>query len=97
MPSDIYDEDDFIPGCSEKVAEFTDRGSADAVAGLLEGERVHTRIEPFGSVAGLPAGYRVLVDPRQLHRARWVLQDSEFSDRELAYLATGKIDDDPDA
>jgi hypothetical protein len=87
------DEEDFIPACSEQVAEFGDRGSADAIAGLLEGEAVHARVEAFGSVAGLPAGYRVLVDPRQLHRARWVLRDSDFSEQELSYLATGEFGD----
>jgi hypothetical protein len=38
----------------------------------------------------------VLVDPRQLHRARWVLRVDEFSESELRYLATGDIGDNTD-
>ena len=87
----VHDETDFGPTCSEPVAEFSDRGSADAIAGILEGENLHTKVEPVGSVAGLPSRYRVLVDPRQAHRARWVLRENEISESELTFLATGEL------
>ena len=65
-----------------------------AIAGILEDEKVHTKVEAYGSLtAGVPAGYRVLVDPRQLHRALWVLRESDLTDRELCYLATGRLGD----
>ena len=93
----IVDEDDFIPACSEPVAEFNDRGSADAIAGLLEGENVHTKIQPIGMASGAPRKYRILVDRRQLHRARWFLDDNEISEGELTYLATGELGDDSES
>jgi hypothetical protein len=86
-----YEEGDFVPGCSEPIAEFTDLGSADAIAGLLAGQRIHAKVEPAGHVAGLPSIFRVLVDPRQLHRARWFLEHNDISENELIYLATGKL------
>jgi hypothetical protein len=89
-------DSDFLSQCSDPIAEYSDRGSADAIAGILNGEGVHTEVEAHGLVAGLPAGYRILVDPRQLHRARWVLRESNLTDGELAYLATGKLDPQPD-
>jgi len=85
----------FAPHCSELVGEFADRGSADAIAGILEGENVHTKVEPYGSAAGIPFRWRVLVDPREVHRARWILQESDLTDRELSYLATGQFDEEP--
>jgi hypothetical protein len=91
----INNDSKFVPCCSDQVADFADRGSADAIAGILEGEQVHTKVEAYGSLAGIPAGYRVLVDPRQLHRALWILQESDLTDRELTYLATGQLDDEP--
>jgi hypothetical protein len=86
-----YEDGDFVPGCSEPVAEFTDLGSADAIAGLLAGQGIHTKVEPFRHMAGLPRAFRVLVDPRQLHRARWFLENNDISENELIYLATGKL------
>ena len=84
-------DSDLAPKCTVPIAEYSDRGSADAIAGLLSGEGVHPRIEAYGLVAGVPAGYRILVDPRQAHRASCVLRESELSDGELAYLATGEL------
>jgi hypothetical protein len=91
-----YYEDDFIPLCSEPIAEFSDLGSADAIAGLLNAEGVHTKVAPVGSIVELPSSYRVLVDPRQAHRARWILKQDEFSEAELTFLATGELGDDQD-
>ena len=91
-----YEEGDFVPGCSEPVAEFADRGSADAIAGLLSGHSIHTKVEPVGHLAGLPCAFRVLVDPRQLHRARWFLDNNDISENELIYLATGELANDPE-
>lgn len=89
----IIDEDDFLPACSEPVAEFSDRGSADAIAGLLQGENIHTKVHLIGEASGAPRKYLVLVDRRQLHRARWFLADNEISEGELTYLATGELGD----
>ncbi len=73
------------------IAEFADRGSADAISALLRSEGVHASIEPSGLLIGLSASYKVLVSKSVAHRARWILQESEFSDGELTFLATGKL------
>jgi hypothetical protein len=91
-----YEDGDFVPRCSEPIAEFPDLGSADAIAGILSGQSIHTKVEPVGHLAGLPRAYRVLVDPRQLHRARWFLDNNDISENELIYLATGKLGNDSD-
>jgi len=91
MSEFVYDEDKFIPDFSEIVAEFDDLTSADVAAALLENESVRAIVGPFRSISGAPATFQVLVDPRQLHRARWVLQESDLSDAELTYLATGEL------
>jgi hypothetical protein len=93
----VQDQDDFVPTCSEPIAEFSDRGSADAIAGILEGENVRTKVEPAGFPTYVPSSYRVLVDPRQAHRARWILQETEISESELSYLATGELGREPDS
>ena len=87
----VDDEDLFDARCTEPVAEVSDLGSAQVLVGILLGESVRAKAEPVGLVAGFPRAFRVLVDPRQAHRARWVLQPSDFTDAELDFLATGKL------
>ena len=87
----VYEEGEFIATCREPVTEVADLGSAQLIKGLLEAEDIVARIEPVGLVAGFPRAYRVLVDSRQAHRARWVLQPSDVTEGELAFLATGKL------
>ena len=93
----VYDDDDFIPDFSEVVASYADLGSADAIAAILQGEGVHAKAEPVHSPNGPPASYNVCVDPRQAHRARWILQDSDLTESELTYLATGALGEDPES
>lgn len=92
----VYDEEGFIPILTEVVAEFPEIGSADLAASLLKTELVHAKVDPSSPLAGIGATYRVLVDRRQLHRARWILQDSDLSEAELTYLATGELNPDSD-
>ena len=91
MNKPVYEEGEFMASCTEPVAEVGDLGSAQVILGLLESESVVARVEPVGLVAGFPKAYRVLVDRRHEHRARWVLQPSEFTDAELDFLATGTL------
>jgi hypothetical protein len=72
---------------------FSDRGSAQAVAGVLESEGVPSRVESSKLVAGIETQHCVLVPASLVHRAKWVLADSDLSDSELDYLATGKLSD----
>jgi len=84
------------PGNYELLAEFTDLGSADAVAGLLAGESIRATVVAVRPVAGIPSVFRVLVAEKHLHRARWFLEHNEISENELIYLATGKLGGDPE-
>ncbi len=72
---------------------FSDRGSAEALAAVLGSEGVPARVESSELVAGIEARYRVLVPSSLVHRARWVLADSDLTDSELDYLATGELSD----
>jgi hypothetical protein len=72
---------------------FSDRGSAEAVAGVLDSEGVPARVESSKLVAGIETRHCVLVPASLVHRAKWVLADSDLSDSELDYLATGELSD----
>jgi hypothetical protein len=72
---------------------FSDRGSAEALVAVLGSEGVPARVESSELVAGIEARYRVLVPSSLVHRARWVLADSDLTESELDYLATGKLSD----
>lgn len=72
---------------------FSDRGSAEALAALLDAEGVPARVESSNLVAAIETRHRVLVPSSLLHRAKWVLADSDLTDSELDYLATGKLSD----
>jgi hypothetical protein len=72
---------------------FSGRGSAEALAVVLESEGVPTRIESTKLVAGIETRHCLLVPASLAHRARWVLADTELSDSELDYLATGELSD----
>jgi len=72
---------------------FSDRGSAEALAVVLDSEGVPARVASSGLVAGIESRYCVLVPVSLAHRATWVLADSDLTDAELDYLATGKLPD----
>lgn len=70
---------------------FESRGSADVVAIVLESGDVPTLVETSGLVAGIETGFVLFVPEHLAHRARWVLAQSDFSESELNYLATGNL------
>lgn len=72
---------------------FSDRGSAEALAVVLESEGVPARIESSNLVAGIESRHCVMVPALLVHRAKWVLADTDLTDSELDYLATGKLSD----
>ena len=72
---------------------FSDRGSAEVLAAVLDSEGVPARVESSKLVAGIESRYCVLVPASLAHRANWVLADSDLTDSELEYLATGKLSD----
>jgi hypothetical protein len=41
---------------------------------------------------GLVQGFRLMVPAEMLHRARWVVSNAAFTDEELAFFATARLD-----
>ena len=72
---------------------FSDRGSAEALVAVLDSEDVPARVESSKLVAGIESQYCVLVPASLAHRANWVLADSDLTESELDYLATGELSD----
>ena len=70
---------------------FHDRVSADMYADFLESEEVPSRVQLAELVLGVEAEFCLLVPTSLAHRARWVLANSEYSESELCYLATGEL------
>ena len=58
--------------------------------GFLEAEGVRSAIDPAVFETGIPAKFRLSVLRSKLHRARWILRESDLTDRELDFLATVK-------
>jgi hypothetical protein len=73
------------------IGEFDCRLSAEVLGRLLEAEGVQFTIDPVKPMLGFPTKFRLLVPDSMAHRARWILSDSEFTDRELDFLATGNF------
>ena len=61
--------------------------------GFLEAEGVRSKIDPAVIETGIPAKFQLSVLRSKLHRARWILSESDLTDRELDFLATGKWKD----
>ena len=76
---------------TEPVAEVPDRGIADLLVAELEAEGVRTNVVPVKPLCGVHSAYVILVPPREAHRARRILRDTELADRELLFLATGEL------
>jgi hypothetical protein len=74
-------------------ASFGDRISAQALFGLLESEKLACRLVSNEAVPGLGTEFSVLVLTHQLHRAEWIRKQSQVSEQELTYLATGELPD----
>lgn len=75
----------------QPILVFESRGTADAVATILESEDVPTQVYAGRLALGLDADFALAVPVSLVHRARWVLKASEFDDAELTYLATGEL------
>ena len=76
------------------IIEFESLGAAQAVQGMLESADVPSFVDVVATHGGVPTKARLTVGPDKAHRARWLLAESEFSDRELTYLATGEFNPD---
>jgi hypothetical protein len=75
------------------VADYSDRASAEAIVCLLSAAKVPCFIVSDEALPGLGSDFSVRVPPDLFHRARWVLAQSQVSEAELTYLATGELPD----
>jgi hypothetical protein len=60
---------------------------------VLEAEAVPTTVDARRLVAGIDSDFVLSVPTSLVHRAKFVLAQSELSDSELTYLATGELPD----
>lgn len=76
----------------QEFAAYADAASAEVVAGLLRSEGVPVNVASDEPMPGLIRGFRLMVPPEMLHRARWVVSNAAFTDEELAFFATARLD-----
>jgi hypothetical protein len=79
----------------QEFAAYSDAASAEVAAGLLRSEGVPVVVASDEPMPGLMQGFRLMVPAEMLHRARWVVSNASFSDEELAFFATERLDPDP--
>jgi len=77
------------------LTTLADVPSAQSLAGLLTAEGLTVRVSSDAGVLGQAAPARVYVAAQQLHRARYLLAQRQFSDEELAALAGEQGPPDP--
>ena len=75
------------PWCT--FGEFDSRLAAEVIRSLLEAEGVDCGIDSAQLELGIPAKFVLSVPRSKLHRARWIVEQSALTDRELEFLATG--------
>ena len=75
------------------VTIYSERVSAEAALGLLAGNEIPAYISSDEHVPGLGTRFSILVPSELLNRAQWLLRESNLSERELTYLATGELTD----
>ncbi len=73
------------------LTTLPDVPSAQSLAQVLIDDGIAARVMSDASVLGQAAPSRIYVDATHLHRARWFMAQRQFTDDELAYLATGEL------
>ena len=73
------------------VREFDSQAAADLAKAMLDAAGVGSWLEVISLSAGVPSRFRLRVDSTMAHRASWVLEESDVTERELTYLATGEL------
>jgi hypothetical protein len=68
-----------------------DLPSAQALVETLAAQGITSRLVPDSTLLGQALPCRVMVDSALLHRARLVTSQGNFTDDELAFLATGAV------
>ena len=69
------------------LASYADRSSAEVVVGLLESEKIPSRVTPNSAIPGLNAPCQILVPTALIHRAQRLLNHEPPSEAELESLA----------
>ena len=69
------------------LTTLPDVPSAQSLAALLAAEGLTVRVSSDAGVLGQAAPARIYVAAQQLHRARYLLAQQQFSDEELEVLA----------
>jgi hypothetical protein len=77
------------------VAKFGDPISAQALFGLLQSENLPCYFASNGAVPGLGTEFAVLVPTELLAKAQRVRAQSQVSEEELTFLATGESPEEP--
>ncbi|HTC50656.1 MAG TPA: hypothetical protein VK700_01825 [Steroidobacteraceae bacterium] len=77
------------------VAKFGDPISAQALFGLLEAWNLPCYFASNGAVPGLGTEFAILVPTEFLARAQRIREQSQVSEEELTFLATGELPDAP--
>jgi len=78
----------------ERFMSFPDVASATAAAAYFEQNGLPSRVEAGSPGVDLSPVAYVLVRGHLTHRARWLwAQQSDMTEAELHFLATGKLDD----
>jgi hypothetical protein len=77
----------------EVIASLSDLPSAHALAMHLEAEGVLALVTSDTQLLGEARACDVRVPSDVAHRARWLLSQSQCTDEELRYLATGRLDE----
>ena len=75
----------------ESVISVIDVRVAHSVAELLEAEMISVRVIPDSRITDAALSWTVLVSVGQMEVARNLLAQSQFTDAELTFLATGEL------
>jgi hypothetical protein len=81
----------------QAVASLSDVPSAQVLAQRLKFEGVPARVMSDPQLLGEGRSCEVQVPSVLAHRARWLMSQAQFTDAELAFLATGELESGDDA
>jgi len=73
------------------ISEFPNYAGAEIMKSVLEASDVPVKIVPSDRITAFYTGVRVLVNGSLVHRAKWLLNNADFSEAELNYLATKEL------
>lgn len=74
-----------------EFAVYSDAVSVEVAAGLLRSEGVPVDVITNEPMPGLLEAFRLRVPLEMTRRAEWVFANAEFTEEELAFIATGRL------